>query len=48
MVNQLLLIKQLLADNKGKQLQTVLRDQKTENITLNVSKDGKLGVQPGD
>jgi regulator of sigma E protease len=38
----------ILANNKGKTIPaTVLRDQKTENITLNVSKDGKLGVQPG-
>jgi regulator of sigma E protease len=37
-----------ISQQQGKQfLQTVLRDQKTENITLNVSKDGKLGVQPG-
>ena len=38
----------ILANNKGKTIPaTILRDQKTENITLNVSKDGKLGVQPG-
>jgi len=34
--------------NKGKTIPaTILRDQKTENITLIVSKEGKLGVQPG-
>jgi regulator of sigma E protease len=38
----------ILANNKGKTIPaTVLRNQKTENITLNVSTDGKLGVQPG-
>ncbi|MFT5251867.1 MAG: regulator of sigma E protease [Flavobacteriales bacterium] len=34
--------------NKGKTIPaTILRDQKIENITLIVSKEGRLGVQPG-
>lgn len=34
--------------NKGKMIPaTILRDQKTKNITLIVSKEGRLGVQPG-
>jgi regulator of sigma E protease len=49
MVNQpLLWSSSHISQQQGKTIPaTVLRDQKTENITLNVSKDGKLGVQPG-